>query len=366
MTDTTVATGLTVQQWDSKFFKEALNANIFKPFMGTKTNSIIQMKEDLTKKKGDSVTFSLVNKLSGSGVSGNSVLEGNEEAMDSRSFKVSVDQLRNATRVSELDEQFSAIDLREAGKDVLLDWEMESTRDRIITALGSINGVAYGTATEAQKDAWLDDNNDRVLFGAVKSNTDSAGGTVAYDHSDSLAAIDNTNDKLTPGAISLMKRMAKTASPKIRPLKPRKGGVSSDSYILFVPSLLLRDLALNSDFLQANREARARGKLNPIFAGADYIFDNVAIIEVEDIATFSNGTIAVAPCYLCGAQAIGYAMAKRPNTVQETFDYGDKHGCAVRQIDGIEKMVFGTGASDTADLKDHGVFTGFFAAVADS
>jgi hypothetical protein len=87
MADTAAATGLTVQQWDAKFFSESLNANIFKPFMGTATNSVIQVKEDLTKKPGDSVTYSLVNKLSGAGVTGSSTLEGNEEAMISRSPK---------------------------------------------------------------------------------------------------------------------------------------------------------------------------------------------------------------------------------------------------------------------------------------
>lgn len=363
MTDSTVATGLTVQQWDDKYFTESLNANIFKPYMGTQPNSIIQVKEDLTKKKGDSVTFALVNKLSGSGVTGSSTLEGNEEDMDSRSFAVTVDQQRNAVRVPMLDEQFSSISLRQAAKDVLLDWNMELIRDKIITALGSINGTAYGSASEANKDAWLVDNADRVLFGAAKSNN------ASNDHSASLANIDNTNDQLTASAITLMKRIAKTATPKIRPLKPRKGGVTSDSYILFVPSLLLRDLTQDSAFLQANREARQRGKLNPIFAGADYIYDNIAIIEVEDIAVLSGvgaAGIDVAPCYLVGAQALAMAWAKRPSTVEEVFDYGDKHGCAVRQVMEVAKMTFGSGSGDTDDLKDHGVVTGFFAAVADS
>jgi hypothetical protein len=182
-----------------------------------------------------------------------------------------------------------------------------------------------------------------------------------------LVAIDNTADKLTPGAISLMKRMAKTASPKIRPLKPRKGGVTSDSYILFAPSLLMRDLALNTAFTQANREARARGKFsNPLFRGADYIWDNVAIVEVEDIGVVSNGTIDVAPCYFCGAQALGIAWAKRPQSIDEVFDYKDKQGYAIRQWYNVAKLNFGTGSADTDDLKDHGIVTGWFASVADS
>ena len=43
------------------------------------------------------------------------------------------------------------------------------------------------------------------------------------------------------------------------------------------------------------------------------------------------------------------------------FDYGDKYGVAIDGIYGIEKIIFGTGSSDTADTKDHGVVTGFFA-----
>ena len=75
MADTPVAAGLTVQNWDSKFFKEYLEANRFKKEMGTSSNNIIQLKEDLTKKKGDSVTFALVNRLSGAGVTGSNTLE---------------------------------------------------------------------------------------------------------------------------------------------------------------------------------------------------------------------------------------------------------------------------------------------------
>ncbi len=363
MADSSAATGLTVQQWDAKYFTEALNANIFKPYMGTATNSVIQVKEDLTKKPGDSVTFSLVNKLSGSAVTGSSTLEGNEEEMDSRSLQVTIDQYRNAVRVPVFENKKSAIDLRNAAKDVLIDWNMELTRDKVISALGEINGVDYASANATQRDAWLVDNADRVLFGAAKSNN------ASNDHSAALLQIDNTNDQLTSSALSLMKRMAKTASPKIRPIKPRSGGATSDMYVLFAPSLLVRDLAQDSAFVQANREARARGKSNPIFAGADYIYDNIAIIEVEDIAVDSGAGAAgidVAPCYLCGAQAVAMAWGKRPETVEEEFDYGDKQGVAVRQWYEVTKMIFGSGSSDTADTKDHGVVTGYFAAVADS
>lgn len=369
MADTSVATGLTVQQWDDKFFREYLGWNKFFKYMGPDENSIIQVKEDLTKKKGDSVTFALVNRLTGAGVTGSSTLEGNEEGMDTRSHKITVDQIRNGVRIPMLDEQFSAISLRAAARPTLMDWMMETTRDAIVNALGSINGVVYASATEAQKDAWLDDNNDRVLFGSAVGNTDSTGGTVAYDMSDSLATIDNTADKLDAGVIELAVRRAKLASPRIRPIRVREAG-DEEWFVLLCNSLCFRDLRADTAILAADREARARGVTNPLFTGGDLLWNGVVIREVEEIpvtGAVGASSIQVAPNYLVGAQAVGFAIAQRSNTVTEVFDYGDKHGVAVRETRGIEKLKFGSHATvDTNDLKDHGVFTIFAAAVADS
>lgn len=361
MADTSAATGLIVQQWDSKFFKEYLGWNKYAKYMGTSSNSIIQVKEDLTKKAGDSVTFALVNRLTGAGVTGSSTLEGNEEAMDSRSHKLTVDQLRNAVRVSVLQEQFSAISLRNAARPVLLDWMMETVRDDVTTALGSILGVAYGSATEGNKDIWITDNNDRVQFGATVGNY-SAG-----DHSASLLAVDS-NDTLSADMISLAKRRAKLADPQIRPIRVRESG-DEEWYVLLCNSLCFRDLRADATILAADREARSRGTNNPLFTGGDLLYDGVIIREIEQIPVDSGAgaaAIDLAPNYLCGAQAVGIGYAMRSNTVEETFDYNDKKGVAVREIRGIEKLTFGSGVGDTTDLKDHGVFTIWAAAAADA
>ena len=363
MAETYVPSGLTVQQWDDKYFREYLNQNWFKQFMGTGSSKMIQLQEDLTKKPGDSVTFTLVNKLSGSAKDANEALEGNEEAVDLRSFQVRVRAYDHAVKFKKFEAQKTAIDLRQAHRDVLMDWNMELDRDNIISALGSINGVAHASASEAQKDAWLADNADRVLFGAAKSNNS------ANDHSASLLNVDTSADKLTPGAISLMKRMAKTASPKVRPIRAKNAIGSSDGYVLFAPTQMVRDLAADSTFLAANREARNRGMDNPLFTGADYVWENVYIYEVEDIPSLGAvgaSSAVVRPCYLCGAQAIGMAWAKRPETVEEMFDYKRAVGLGITQWYKIEKMRFGSGVTDTADTKDHGVVTGYFAAAADA
>lgn len=357
----TAATGLTPQQWDDQFFVEYIQNHPFKPYMGKDENSIIQLKEDLAKKKGDSLTFALVNKLTGAGVTGSGTMEGNEESMDSRSFAVAVNKRRNAVRVAEIDEQFSAISLRDAGKAVLKDWSLEADINRIYSALGSINGVAYASASEAEKDAWLVDNSDRVLFGAAKSNN------ASNDHSAALANIDNTADKLTPTALSLMKRMALSASPKIRPI--RVDGDNKRYFVVFAHPLAFRDLKTNSTITQAQREVTIAMQNNKLFQGGDLEWDGMIIHECDGLPIISGagaGGIDVAPVYLCGAQAIGMAMARRWKTATQEFDYGDKYGVEISAIDGLKKMLFGSGTADTDDLKDHGLLTGYFAGVADS
>lgn len=362
MAQTAAATGLTVEQWDDKFFTEYLGNNPFKAYMGTAETDIIQVKEDLTKKKGDTIHFALVNKLTGASNDGTTKLEGNEESMVSRSFALSVGLRRHAVSVPEFEEQKSAIGLRDAAKPNLMDWAMEQDVDRVIAALHSFNGVAYGTATEGQKDAWLVDNADRVLFGAAKSNN------AANDHSASLLNIDATADKLTASAASLMKRIALSANPKVRPI--RIAGMNKRYFVVFTHPLLFRDLKNDPVIVQAQREVTLSNENNRLFQGGDIEWDGMIFHEVDDMTTLSGvgaSAIDVGCAFLCGAQALGLAVAKRWQTREKAeTDYGNEKGVGVVSIDGLKKMIFGSGASDTADTKDHGVVTGYFAAVADA
>lgn len=354
MTDTTPATGLVVQQWEDKFFTEYLHDGGFKPLMGTSENSVIQVKEDLTKKSGDSITIALVNRLNNAAITGTSTLEGYEEDMSSRSQRIYVDKRRNAVRIAEMSEQKSGISLRNAARATLLDWAMEDTRDLIITALGSINGVAFPAATEAQRDAWLVDNADRVYFGAgVGSFT---------DFSADAALLDTTADKFDATALDGMVLKAKTCNPKIRPM--RDGGNGKRYYVAFANPHAFKNLrdSLDTEVLAATSVQMEASKL---FEGGDIMWNGVIVKETDNIPIYTNlgasGTAEVTPVYLCGAQALAVAYAKRWRTVTEEFDYGDKYGVAIDGIYGVRKIIMGTGSGDTDDLKDHGVVTGYFA-----
>ena len=368
MADSRAASGLTVQQWDDKFFTEYLTDNRFAGEMGTDENSIIQVKEDLTKKAGDSVTYALVNRLTNAGVTGTQVLEGNEEDLISRSFRVYVDKIRHGVRVAEMEEQKSAIDLRNAGRAALKVWIMEKTRDQFITAQGSINGVAYTSATEAEKDAWLVDNADRVLFGAAVANNSS------NDHSASLLNVDATTDKLTSASLSILKRMALLASPKIRPFKTKDG---YEYFVAFCGTNPFRDL--KADLKVINYSARAREGRgmdnNPLFQDGDQIYDGVIVREVPEISQFVSNvwttlktagaaSARVEPVFLCGQQALAMAWGQmaRP-TFRKEDDYGFIAGTGIEMAYGVGKIF--TKPSGGTKLIQRGMATGFFASAAD-
>lgn len=367
MADTRPATGLNPTMWDDDYVREYFQENPWMPFMGTTPNSIIQLKEDFTKGKGDNMTLALVGRLSNdNGVEGTDILEGHEEEMDTRSFNFTVNKRRKAVRIAEMSEFRSSIDLRDAAKDVLMDYSQENTKKRIIDALGSINGVPYATATAAQRNTWLTDNSDRALFGSQTANSTS------NVFATSLGNVDSTNDKLTAASLSLMKRMALKARTtagkrKIAPL--RVAGQNKRWFEVFASPLPFRDLKNDPVITQAQRDVKLEMENNRLFQGGDLVWDGMIIHEVDDMGVLTgvgNGGIDVGPVYLCGKQAMVYGIGKRWRTLTKKFDYEDKYGVAVEEISGLFKTQYGSGPNDRDNLVDHGIVSGWFSAVADA
>lgn len=356
--------GLTPQQWDSDFFRDYVRSSRYKRYFGTDEAAIFQLKDDLEKKKGDSVTFALVNELTGTGVTGNNTLKGNEERLGSRSQKLTVDVLRHAVAVDDWDVQKSVIDLRNAARTQLREWAMRRLRDDCTQALGQIDGINYLTSTAGQRNTWWGNNADRVVCGTVSGNY--VGSVFATD----IAKI-GSGEQLTPEMLSLMKRKAQAGSPKVKPIYVKE--MDQEWYVVFINSRSWRDLTednpTTNNLILANRNSLPRSQDNPLFTGDSLVWDGMILREIPEISPLTDisgsGGTAVAPVYLCGAQAVGVAWAQRTKSTTDTDDYEFLHGVGVQEIRRIEKLRFGTGASDTTTPKDHGIVTGFFAAAPD-
>jgi hypothetical protein len=182
------------------------------------------------------------------------------------------------------------------------------------------------------------------------------------DLSADLAQLDATNDLFNSAALDSMILKAKTCNPKIRPM--RDGGNGKRYYVAFANPHAFKNLrdSLDTEVLAQTAVEMQASKL---FEGGDIMWNGCIVKETDNVPIYENlgsgGTAEVTPVYLCGAQALAIAYARRFKTVTEEFDYGDKHGVAIDGIYGVRKLLFGTGSGDTDDLKDHGVVTGYFA-----
>lgn len=364
-TGITTSNNLTVKQWKDQAFQEYLSLLVLAKYMGGDENSMIQVSEELVKAKGDKICFSLISALSGAGVQGDSALEGNEEELLSYDQSVTVDLFRNAVRLKgKMSAKRYPWSIWEKGKPALNNWKSQFDEDRAFLKMGSIDGVLYSAASETQKDTWLANNRDRVIFGAVTTNTDSGN-----DHSASLLNVDSTTDVLNTAHLSLCKRMAKLARPRIRPLKV-PNGPSSEVYVYFAHPYTVRALKADSAWSNAQQNGMTRGLDNPLFTGAIGMWDGIVVVETDKPAVLSavgNGSINVAQNFMCGAQALLWAMGgvdgDRLGFVEEDFDYGNQKGVAIESMYEVEKARFATGAAGVS--KDHGILTSYVACVAD-
>ena len=140
MADTEFLTGAaeTVKRWAAKLWIEMPREIYWGRFMQEDPNAIIEVKRDLEGQPGDRLTFTLLRKLTGAGVTGDDVLEGQEEQMNFYSDNVTLDQVRNAVRIKgRLSERRTAFDQRMSAKNVLKTWLAEYIDDDIFTQFDS-------------------------------------------------------------------------------------------------------------------------------------------------------------------------------------------------------------------------------------
>lgn len=361
MATTLAIANLTPEQWDFDFYKEYGNSNRFARYMANSPNAVIHVREDLARDPGEKITFPLIRRLEKKGVTGNTTLRGNEEKLDQRSAFVIADFARHAVGTDKKQKKLTGVNLREAMRWALRQWAGDRLIDKVILeglmAIPIANGVVktYADASEAERDAWLADNADRVLFGATMANNS------GNDHSASLANLDTTADKLSAAVLDLAKYMAKKADPRIMPLRTE---ADEKFYVVFVGSATMKNLREDATIRQAQREALGRGKENPLFTGGDILWNNMLVHEVEEIPTLAgvgNGGADVEPFFLCGAQALCYGVGQRMLTIEQKDDYDFTQGLAIELMDGMTKTVFGKGASDRDDPVQHGMVTGYVA-----
>jgi N4-gp56 family major capsid protein len=204
------------------------------------------------------------------------------------------------------------------------DWMSEKIDQLQFDALG----IGAGATVDPSK-----------IFYKTGASTFLATGTAAT----AKAAMNATNSLLTLNFISFIKAWAKTGGNRqYIPIRPVKVD-GKEYYILLVHPDALFDLKASDAYQQAQREAQERGKTNPLFTGASAVWDGVVIHEHENCAVATDGggsTVPWTKAVFMGAQSRVWAWGKRPEVIQETFDYGNEQGYGIDMIAGVAKSKF--------------------------
>lgn len=340
MAETILNAGLTISRWRKNYFREYTRASRFAPYMGRGNDNIIVTMYELQTEAGKTIIVPFIGELNGSGVSGSQVLEGNEEDLGSGNMPVSVDWRRNAVIVPKSEQYKTDIDLLDAAKPALRNWEANLLRSDIIREFGaitvndaSLTTIPYASATEAEKDTWLALNDDRVIFGSALANN------VGNDHSASLANVDTTNDRANYALVTRLKRMAKDA--RITPYQSDQAA-GEEWFVLFTGSRAFRDLENDATIMQIDREARQRGTgNNPLFQGGDLLVRGVIVREepeIDVLAGVGNAGSDVEPMYLAGAGAVAIAWGQMPQSKTRLADYDFRKGVGIEELLGIKKI----------------------------
>lgn len=307
-TDTNVASGASnaVQRWAEDVWLELPERVFWAPYMVEDVNAIIQVKKDLEAQPGEKVSYTLARQLSAAAITGDSTLEGNEEAISFYTDSVTVTQNRNAVRLNgRMSEKRTAYSQRLTAKQLLKDWLAARIDTDIFTAIASSPTT--------------------VVFGGTAVST----ATIAV------------GDYLTLALISTAKVKARKATPQIYPVNIEGG----DYFLLVIAPDCLVDLKTRDpQWAQSQRDAQLRGEDNPLFTGMEGVWDQAVIRTSTRLALATNfgagGNLTGAVNLFMGRQAGVFAWGMKPEWVEQAYDYGNKTGFAIGAIYAAKKAVF--------------------------
>jgi len=367
MANTVGLSALKREVWQNELYEDVIDNLYFEQMglMGKDDNNILQIKDELNKQTGDTITYGLGVKLGKTtGVSGDNELEGHESKIAYYSDSIVISQWRTAVRLKgRLTEQEHCFNMRTDAKEKLSIRMQEFIEMQFFLKMA---GVLNPTITDINGNVLglLDDGTSMLTWSNSAnpaSNTETAAGTGARylcANSDGADALTSA-DKLTPQLISKLKVKALLATPKVKPLRVN----GKYYYCLFVHPWQAYDLKRNEEWRQANREGGIRGDSNRIFTGAIGEWDGVLVYENEyvpfldvDVAghnfqSAGSGTNFLVDTFravLCGQQAGAFVKCNtKEGWVEKDFDYANKTGFSTGLIGAVDKVTFNS--------KDYGV-----------
>jgi N4-gp56 family major capsid protein len=346
---------LTTEQktvWSRQFWSMARNLSFINRFAGTGSNSMVQRITELTKnEKGARAVITLIADLTGDGVTGDYMLEGNEEALTAYDKVIVIDQLRNAnTLAGRMADQKSIVNFRETSRDQLAYW----ASDRIDQlAFLTLAGVAYTQKNNGPaRPVLATGQNLSDLAFAASVTAPSNKRYLRWDNATKKLVVGGTASLTAADKLSYASLVAVKAYMKDNYIRGIKAAGGEEIYHVFVTPKAMASLKLDPDFLANVRNAGTRGDKNLLFAGASSVMvDGLIIHEYRHVFNCSglvSGTsmwgaannVEGCRAAFCGAQALAMADIGDAIWFEKEFDFGNRNGISISKIFGFLKPVF--------------------------
>lgn len=328
---------LAVKLWSNMLIVAEREALDIAPLMGSDENSIIQVKTELQKGRGDQVTFGLRARLAGRGIGSTMTAEGNGEALSIYSDQVLIEELGHNVGVAShntIDQQRIPFDLRVQARDGLGEWWADR---KSVSFFNQVCGYTPQTDT---------------FYTGLNSVTAPSSGRKIVAGSGSNDQDITATDTFTLNLIDQAVEMAKVGDNMVRPI--RIGG--QPKYVMYLHPYQVTSLRTNSasgQWLDIQKAAMMGGQItsNPIYTGALGEYNGVILRQSQDVTQGVNSSTGAAittvrRAVLLGAQSavVGYGQANYGPTKyrwnEELLDHGRKLEVSAWCIWGLKKVRF--------------------------
>lgn len=207
------------------------------------------------KAKGDQLTFNTIEGLYGTGVTGESTLQGNEEQLAVGSFTVTVDMVRHAVGVTKKSTFQANFDQVQFAGRALKDWVTRKMDGDIFTTMLAVSGETIYANSKTSRASLNETDGD--VFGI---------------------------NEIEMIRLALLRKGATPIGVT------RENGEEIPIFGIVMGEIEDYRLSLNNAFMQALREARERGPKNPLFTASLGMYRGMLLYTYQSIIPGLQGT----------------------------------------------------------------------------
>ena len=300
-----VGDAFTKKVFEEKTFKASIKESFWMGRVGSldtrgsmDNNGILTINSKLDGNSGDTVNIQHVPRLAYTAITESGTVEGNEGSLTPYNFQLILEEANVALRLKN-----TRINKGRVG----FDWE-QIHRQRVEGRGSEVIDEQLFTALQAT------DPNKVFYGGSAPTST----------------ATLTTSDLLTPRKFVQVATWAETGGNRTQNSIGKINMGGRRGYVGLIHNNVFYDLWNDSTIQNSYKDAGVRGDSNPLYREAELVWNGHAFFKHENIDIFTNGgagaNVPYAKGFLIGQGAMAWAWGRRPELVEDTFDYKREKG----------------------------------------